>query len=161
MKFKFATAINCIDGRVQAPVSEFIKNNYNTDYVDMITIPGPDKVLSEYEDTHEIESIKKKVLISRNNHNSKLLFIAGHYDCASNPCTEEVHLQQVRKAVKNLGGWGLNSEIYGIWVDKELKASLVEQADEQGGIFRQGWDDKRRHRRSLSAGQAYFYFPRD
>ena len=60
MKFKFATAINCIDGRVQTPVAEFIKKSYHIDYVDMITIPGPDRVLSEFADVDEIESIKKR-----------------------------------------------------------------------------------------------------
>ena len=31
---KFATAINCIDGRVQVPLADFIKANYNIDYVE-------------------------------------------------------------------------------------------------------------------------------
>lgn len=35
---KFATAINCMDGRVQIPVIEYIKSKYEVDYVDMITL---------------------------------------------------------------------------------------------------------------------------
>jgi carbonic anhydrase len=125
MKPKFATAINCIDGRVQAPITEFIRNGYGIDYVDMITTPGPDKILSEYENNHEIESIKKKVLISCTNHESKLIFIAGHHDCAGNPCAEERHQQQIRKAIQRVKGWGMNLEIYGIWVDKDQKTFLI------------------------------------
>ena len=106
-------------------MTEFIKDNYDIDYVDMITAPGPDKVLSECEDVHEIESIKNKVLISCNNHKSRLIFIAGHYDCAGNPCVEEKHLQQIRKAMQNVKEWNANSEIYGIWVDKERKVFLI------------------------------------
>lgn len=45
-KDKFGTAINCIDGRVQLPVIKWLKENYYLDFVDMITEPGPDKVLS-------------------------------------------------------------------------------------------------------------------
>jgi len=123
---KFATAINCIDGRVQASVAEFVRKSYNVDYVDMITTPGPDKVLSEFVDTNEIESIKAKVLISCNKHASKLIVIAGHDDCAANPCAEEAHLQQVRKAMENIKKWNLNVEIYGIWVNKDMKASLIQ-----------------------------------
>ncbi len=37
---KFVTAINCMDGRVQIPVIEYLKNNYGINYVDMITAPG-------------------------------------------------------------------------------------------------------------------------
>lgn len=126
MKCKFATAINCIDGRIQEPVIGFIRNNYDVDYVDMITIPGPDRTLSEQTDTHEIESVMKKVLISRDKHNSKLIFIAGHYDCAGNPCTEKKHLQQIRKSMRNVKEWNMNLEVYGIWVDKERKALLIQ-----------------------------------
>ena len=126
MKFKFATAINCIDGRVQATVAEFIQKNYGIDYVDMITVPGPDKVLSERRDFHEVESVKNKVLISCNRHNSKLLFIAGHYDCAGNRCGKEEHLRQIREAVQNTSKWNIDAEIRGIWIDEEQKVSLVE-----------------------------------
>jgi len=122
---KFATAINCIDGRVQVPLSDFIKANYNIDYVDMITVPGPDKVLSGYEDANEIESIRRKVLISCDKHDSRLLFIAAHYDCAGNPCDEKEHLRQVKKAIENVEKWNINSEIFGLWIDKELRVSLI------------------------------------
>ncbi|MGB3082317.1 MAG: carbonic anhydrase, partial [Candidatus Omnitrophota bacterium] len=47
MKKSFATAINCIDGRAQKPVTEFAIRKFKVDYVDLITEPGPDKVLSE------------------------------------------------------------------------------------------------------------------
>ena len=126
MKFKFATAINCIDGRVQAPVTEFIRNNYDIDFVDSITVPGADKVLSECEDIDEVESIKKKALVSYKSHNSKLIFIVGHYDCAGNPCREADHLQHIRKSIQNAKTWNMNAEIYGIWVDKAQKAFLVQ-----------------------------------
>lgn len=36
---KFATAINCIDGRTQLPVIEWARKKYGVDYVDMITKP--------------------------------------------------------------------------------------------------------------------------
>ncbi len=36
----FATAINCMDGRVQLPVIAYLKSKYVVDYVDAITEPG-------------------------------------------------------------------------------------------------------------------------
>jgi len=47
MASKFATAINCMDGRCQLPVIEWMKKRYGVEYVDMITEPGPDGVLAE------------------------------------------------------------------------------------------------------------------
>src|SRR5262249_33557428 len=42
----FATAICCIDGRVQSPVADWLKINGSVRYVDAVTIPGPDKALT-------------------------------------------------------------------------------------------------------------------
>jgi len=44
---KFAAAINCVDGRTQIPVMEWMKKNCRVDYVDMVTEPGPVKILKE------------------------------------------------------------------------------------------------------------------
>ena len=69
-EIKFATAINCIDGRVQIPVIEWLKKEYGVNYVDMITEPGPDKVLSENKSDFTLQEIKRKVEISISKHAS-------------------------------------------------------------------------------------------
>lgn len=97
-KYNFVTAVNCIDGRVQLPLINWIKENYDTDFVDMITEPGPDKVLSTSEDK-KIEPIKSKILISHKAHGSGLIFVAGHHDCAANPVSGEEHVNQVKSSV--------------------------------------------------------------
>ncbi len=43
----FGTVINCMDGRVQFPVLEYLKHKYEVDLVDSITEAGPLKILSE------------------------------------------------------------------------------------------------------------------
>ncbi len=63
---KFATAINCMDGRMQIPVIVYLKNKYEVDYVDMITSPGTNKVLAESKNKAVLESIKRYVEISVN-----------------------------------------------------------------------------------------------
>jgi len=96
---KFGTAINCIDGRTQDPILHWIKENYSIDYVDTITEPGSDKALSE-KNIDKIAQIKAKVLISINAHGSKLIVVSGHYDCAANPASKEIHLKQILKNQK-------------------------------------------------------------
>jgi len=122
----FATAVNCMDGRVQEQVTLLIKESTGVDYVDMITVAGPDKVLAQQAQTPEIELIKEKVLISRDKHRSSTIFIAGHYDCAGNPVDEEKHIRDIVKAVENIKGWGTGLKVRGIWVDKNWKASLLD-----------------------------------
>jgi len=40
-KMIFCTAVNCMDGRVQLPVINYLKERFSANYVDMITEPGP------------------------------------------------------------------------------------------------------------------------
>jgi len=123
---KFGTAINCIDGRAQAPVSDWIKENHSVDYVDVITEPGSDKVLLEV-DYDKIEHIKSKLLISIKAHNSSLIVIAGHYDCAGNPVSKEEHLTQIKKSINIIKSWNFPVEVLGVWVNDQWK---IEQVDE-------------------------------
>ncbi|MEX2621008.1 MAG: carbonic anhydrase [Egibacteraceae bacterium] len=44
MPATFATAITCIHGRVHAPVTEWIRQRFGVDHVDLITAPGADAV---------------------------------------------------------------------------------------------------------------------
>ena len=40
MNAKFATSVSCMDGRIQIPITRWIKANYAVDYVDSITESG-------------------------------------------------------------------------------------------------------------------------
>ena len=122
----FATAINCIDGRVQEPLISLIKERFKVDFCDMITEVGPDKVICEGIDTDLVESIKRRVSISLKKHNSKIIILAGHYDCAANPVSEDRHLKEIKEGVKKIKEWGLEAEIHGVWIDKDWKVRLVE-----------------------------------
>ena len=121
----FATAINCMDGRVQLPVIEFLKRKYGVDYVDMITEPGPNGILAANKDQSTIESIKRRVGISTGKHGSKYVAIAGHHDCAGNPTDKETQLTHIRSAIKTVKSWGLKAEIIGLWVDEKWKVGEV------------------------------------
>jgi len=119
----FATAINCMDGRTQIPVIEFMKNRYRVEYVDTITEPGPDKILAENKDHTIVMSIKKRVEISAMKHSSKAIAIVGHYDCAGNPVDKDAHIKHIKAAMKTVRSWGYNIEIVGLWVDEDWKVT--------------------------------------
>ena len=125
MKYKFAAAINCIDGRVQKPIIEFAIKRFGVDYVDIITEPGPDKVLSENKSMDIIESIKRRVLLSIERNSSKNIIIVGHHDCKANPVEEKVHYRQIKESVDKIKEWNLEVDVFGVWVGKGWKAVLL------------------------------------
>ena len=119
---KFATSISCMDGRIQIPISQWIKENYSVDYVDTITEPGVDKIVAGNSD---LESIKTKIGISINAHKSKLVVVSGHYDCAANPVSDNEHIDLIKKDIEIISSWNLGVDIVGIWIDGSWKVNLV------------------------------------
>jgi len=120
---KFATCLNCIDGRVQLPVIRWIKENYKIDYVDMITEIGMDGALSA--DDHDMDGILKKVVFSVEKHNSNNIFIAGHHDCQGNQTDDETHKKQICSAAERLKDLDLPCEIIGLWVSGEWQVEEI------------------------------------
>jgi hypothetical protein len=84
MDFRFGTAINCIDGRTQEPVIDFMKQKYDIDGVDMVTFPGVDGVISNGENSDKIVFIRNAVSLSIEKHHSRIIAVVGHFDCAGN-----------------------------------------------------------------------------
>lgn len=125
MKKKIVTAINCMDGRVQLPVIEWLKKESSADYVDMITEPGPNKILSENKDRSIIESIKKRVEISIKKRNSKLIAIVAHFDCLGNPTTQDVQFKEIRSAIERVKAWNFDAKIIGLWVDENFNVNPI------------------------------------
>ena len=121
-KGKFATSVSCMDGRIQIPLTNWIKENFSVDYVDTITEPGIDKLIA---DNTDLESIKIKVGISINKHESELIVVSGHYDCAGNPVSNEEHITQIKKGIEVISSWNLGVKIVGVWVDDTWKINTV------------------------------------
>ena len=121
----FATAINCMDGRTQLPVNEYMKKTCGVDYVDTVTEPGPDGILGDKTNADLMESIRKRVEISVSKHGSKHVAIVAHHDCAGNPVDKAAHLDHVAKAVEVVKGWGFDCELIPLWVDEEWKVHRI------------------------------------
>jgi hypothetical protein len=125
-KGKFGTAINCMDGRAQLPINNWLKQKYALDYIDTITEPGPDKMLTQGK-PEQVESIKSRVLISVNAHGSETILIAAHDDCAGNPVSKEEHIKQVKDCVIILRSWKLPVKtIIGVWINEKWAVEIVE-----------------------------------
>ena len=124
---KFACAINCMDGRVQDAVKNYMQENYGVDYVDMVTEPGPNKILADNADLAVIENIKKRVEVSTHHHGSKVIAIIGHFGCAGNPTEKEEQILHLKKAAETVKSFNLPAEIILLWVDGDWQT--VEKVD--------------------------------
>lgn len=122
---QFVTSINCMDGRVQEPVINYLKSTFGIDYVDMVTEAGPNKILAEGTDTTLINCIKSRVEVSVAKHSSKLVAIVGHYDCGGNPAAEDVQIKQIKEAIKRVKSWYSSVEVIGLWVDENWMVNPI------------------------------------
>ncbi len=129
----FATVINCIDGRAQSPVTNWMRANLHVNYVDAVTEPGPDKVVAQGT-PEQIEVLRQKVLISVNAHHSAIVAIAAHYDCAGNPVSREDHLQMIRRSAEILLSWRAAPRIVGLWVNDRWEVEIICDSGSQGFI---------------------------
>lgn len=123
----FVTSINCMDGRAQKPVIEYLEKNFGARYVDMITEPGPNKLIAEGTDEALIENLKKKVGISVEKHLSDLIVIAAHYDCAGNPVSEEAQKEHLKKAIEVVSSWNFPvKKIIALWLDENFNPTIID-----------------------------------
>lgn len=128
----FATAINCMDGRTQTPVNEYLRKKFNVDYIDTITEPGPNGILAKNSDLKTIESIKKRIEISTIKHGSKHIAVVGHHDCAGNPVDEKTQKDNIIQAIETIKSLGFKEEIIGLWVDSNWNINEISVAEVSG-----------------------------
>jgi len=122
---RFATVINCIDGRTQLPVIDYMKTKFDVDYVDVITEPGPVKVIAEQWNAYQVHSIQQRVLISHEKHASKHLALVAHHDCAGNPVEKDKQIKQLRRSLESICLWGFKGVVVGLWVDENWAVQEV------------------------------------
>lgn len=120
----FSTVINCMDGRIQLPVIQYLQKEFGIEYVDSITEPGPIGILTE--PNHPLtNSILRRLDISIDIHKSTNLAIVAHHDCAGNPQSKAVQLEQLTKAIEFIQAQYAELKIIGLWVDENRQVHKV------------------------------------
>jgi len=117
-----ATCLNCMDGRVQLPVLNWIRENYSVDFVDVITAAGMDGLLVSKKN---IDHIVSSISTSINVNGSTRIFVVGHHDCRGNPVDEKTHHEHIMLSVKRLKGHWPKMEIIGLWVNSRWLVELI------------------------------------
>ena len=113
----FATALNCIDGRVQLSVNEAVRSIFSVDYVDTVTEAGIVRFLSDEIHAPQTKTALSLIQFSLEAHGSTSIAVAAHHDCAGNPRGELEQKDQLRRAVEFLRRHFAHCSIVGLWVD--------------------------------------------
>ena len=124
MNKRFGTALNCIDGRTQLPVTHWLNAHYHLDYVDLITEPGMDRVLARGSEG-EIARLREMTLVSLTAHASHVIAVVGHFDCAANPVSKYEHFKDIATSTLVVRSWGFPVHVIGLWVDEYGRIQVV------------------------------------
>ena len=114
---EFATVLNCMDGRTQPPVADYLADSFGARYVDTITTAGTVHHLAA--DTDQTGTLLSNLAVSVDKHGSSQIAVVAHHDCAGNPVFDETQQNQVRDAVSRLGALYPDAEIIGLWIDRD------------------------------------------
>ncbi len=128
-KTTFATALNCIDGRVQLPVNEAVSSFFDVACVDTITAAGIVRYLSDETGTPHTEASLSCVRISLESHGSRGIAVAAHTDCSGNAVGDRTQQAQLRRAVAFISEQFPGVRVIAIWVGLEGTAEILAAAD--------------------------------
>jgi hypothetical protein len=122
-----------MDGRVQLPVIQYLRQRFDVRYVDSITEAGPTLILAKKNNTGLVQGILGRLNISIDKHDSVGIAIVGHEDCAGNPASYDEQLLHIRNSVRFLRSQYEDAKVIGLWVDGDLRVhEVVGDAEESG-----------------------------
>ncbi len=121
----FGTVVNCIDGRVQMPVNEFLRKRFGVDYIDTVTAAGANRSLAEVRDVGDTEAFLRRITTSVEKHGSNQLAIVGHHDCAGNPVPKDEQNEYTRSAIDLVKQHFPDLEIIGLWVNENWQVEEI------------------------------------
>jgi len=116
---KFCTVVNCMDGRVQDPVSAYCRERFRVDFVDTVTEAGPSLLLSRRQESEAVRSILRRVEVSLAEHGSRGIVVVGHHDCAGDPSPMEEQLVSLEQAASFLHKCFGGVEVVALWVGED------------------------------------------
>ena len=127
---RFGTVVNCIDGRAQQPAADWVKLHCGVEYVDAITTPGAELLLSGDFNERSMR-VKRKLVLSVSKHDSSVVAVVGHHDCSANPCDVDVRKDQILKAAKNVESWRVGLRVVGLFVNEWHSVEVVYDTDQE------------------------------
>ncbi len=125
----FCATINCLDGRTQQPVVNYLMQRFNVKYVDMLTDAGPLGILTKAPESERALLFQERVDTVIRVHDIKELAITGHWDCRGNPVPRETQIEQMGDVVRQYRKLYPQLTIIGLFVGEEGDIEEIEIPD--------------------------------
>ena len=122
----FCTAVNCIDGRVQLPVIQYLTRWFHVDFVDIVSDTGPVGILAHDPDCERAGAIYRRIDVSRDAHKSHGLAIVAHHDCAGNRKSYEGQIQDLHASAATLRLRYETVPVLALWVGNDWTVTHVQ-----------------------------------
>ena len=85
----------------------------------MITELGPVKFFTkERRKEKSLINIIEKIKLSLEKHKSVYIVIVAHSDCAGNPVSKEIQIEQLKYSIRELDSLFKTIHVSGLWIDK-------------------------------------------
>ena len=110
----FGTVLQCMDGRPQRKVMDYLTTSLGVRYIDTITTAGLVRHLAE--PTDRTSRLMADLDVSVEAHGSRKIAVAAHHDCAGNPASDSTQKHQVGAAIVRLADAHPGLEVVGLWL---------------------------------------------
>lgn len=115
----FGVALTCIDGRAAPVVHRELCREWGVDFIDLVTLPGPEAALPELPEQH---AVWDALQISVRRHGATRAAVVAHTDCAANDVDVDTRREQVREALFEVRHLLRSVDVTGWLVDTETGA---------------------------------------
>lgn len=122
----FGTVLECMDGRPQRKVADYLTTSFGVRNLDTVTTAGLVRHLAE--DTEQTGTILANLAISVEKHGSRQVAVVAHHDCAGNPVPDETQKQQLAAAVARIEKLYPEAETVALWLNEQWIVERVHTA---------------------------------
>lgn len=126
----YAVALTCVDGRAMGPLTNWLKQRFLVNYIDLITEPELDTVLLHAPEV-QLDSIRRKVLYSSDAHHPQVIAIVAHHDCAGNAISRSDHVTQLKRGAALISSWVPGTLILGLWINETWQIEPIYDSSSQ------------------------------
>jgi hypothetical protein len=119
----FGTVLECMDGRSQRKVADYLTTSFGVRHVDTITTAGMVRHIAE--ETEQTPMLLANLEVSRGAHGSNQIAVVAHSDCAGNLVPDRVQKEQLGEAISRLKELHPDAEVVGLWLNDHLIVERV------------------------------------
>ena len=114
---EYGTVLECMDGRSQRKVADYLTTSFGVRNLDTITTAGAVRHLAE--NTEQTKALLDNLAISIGKHGSNQIAVVAHHDCLGNPVADNTQKTQLSQAISRIRDLYPHAEVTGLWLNAQ------------------------------------------